>query len=128
MPHFDLTQAEATMRAEIASTRVEGARIAAEHPEQADFISCQRYFDEAKIQFSLAMMKASNHGVERDVYLSAAAVGLAAIYVNLIESCIGSRERNMVSQWVGNAANHALTNTDRAARRATFTPEDGGHA
>lgn len=128
MPHFDITAAEAEMRKQVAATKVDGARLAAEQPEAAAFISAQRYFDEARLQFALAMMKASNHGVDRNILLSAAAVGVANIYIGLQESCVGPRERNIVEQWLQQTVAQVVQGQAQASHISKFSAEEGGNA
>lgn len=98
--HFDLQAIEATMRSqtEDARSQVEAmARKSGISPEMLIAMRAQREFDEARIQFNLAMMRIVNGGGRRILVLAAAGHTLGQLWADLLASTTSASERAIVN-------------------------------
>lgn len=101
--NYNLAAAEATMRANIALAMVERRAMAADHPEEIAFLNAQSEFDEARIQFTLAGMRAENAGLGRNETLSAAGYAIGSMWASGLQFAVGARERAVLNGWLQQA-------------------------
>jgi hypothetical protein len=127
--HFDLSAAEATMRANVASAAAESQAMVDAGKADPQFLAAQREFDEARIQFTLACMRAENAGVGRNEILSAAGFTLGTLWGSVLRGCVGARERAMVNGWVQMAMRQIIGQApaDKTIE-AVFSPMPGSRA
>ncbi len=98
--HYDLGAAESTMRTqtEDASAQVEAmARKSDISPEILIAMRAQREFDEARIQFNLAMMRIVNNGGRRVLVLAAAGSAIGQLWADLLKSTTSASERAIIN-------------------------------
>lgn len=100
MTQYDLAAAEQQMRAQSAQAVIEGDKLIASGNADREFVHAQRRFDEARIQFTLAIMGAENAGVDRNVYLGAAGFALGQQWGAVLLGCVGARERSVTNGWL----------------------------
>lgn len=100
MTQFDIEAAEKHMRDDASLAAAEGNRIIASGEGDADFLRAQRQFDEARIQFVLACMRAENAGIGRNELLAAGGHAIGLIWGSLLMGCVGVREREIVNGWL----------------------------
>lgn len=111
MPHYDLDQVESTMRAQCDEARATVERMAQQSdlsPEMLIAMRAQREFDEARIQFNLAMMKITNQGGRRVLVLAAAGATLGQIWADLLKSATSASERAVINTSVAQPMNDTL--------------------
>ena len=127
--HFDLAAAEASMRADTAAAAAHGQRMAELGEADGEFLACQREFDEARIQFLLACLRAENAGIDRNLILSSAGHAVGSIWGGALHGAIGARERAVLNGWVRLSLHGALR--DGAADKTIETvlrPMESGSA
>ncbi len=125
--HYDIATIEAGFRAELASIKEQGdAAIAAGKADPA-FINAQRCFDEARMQFVLGGMKATNDGIPRDEMLGAAAMALGLMHAGLIKVCIGNREREQVKRFYSQSLLDAFEPPGQEQTEVAAEPMTAGH-
>ena len=100
---YDLVAAEALMRRDIALAQEQTDVLAAGGQVDVNFLKAQRAFDEARLQFALAAMKAENAGYGRNEVLAAAGFSLGSTWGSMLRSCVGARERAIFNGWVHQA-------------------------
>jgi hypothetical protein len=98
--HFDITAAEATLRANIAHATAEGKKLVDAGQAPASFIAAQREFDEARLQFVLAGLRLENAGADRNEVFSAAGQALGQMWGNILSASLGARERATINGWI----------------------------
>lgn len=108
MAKYDLKVAEDQMRRDAALAGAAGIEMVKADQAEADFLRAQRMFDEARIQFLLACMRAENEGIDRNVFLSAAGHTIGAIWTSALSGCVGIRERSVVNGWARKSFASAL--------------------
>lgn len=96
---YDLDAAEAQMRADIAQAKAEGMQLVQEGGD-ADFLRAQRLFDEARIQFTLSLLRCENAGIDRNRLLAGGAHSIGSMWASLLLGAVGERERGLVNGWV----------------------------
>ncbi len=101
--HYDLADAETKMRASIATALEEADHLIKKGDIDGAFVKAMRYFDEARIQFSLGGMKATNEGVDRNEMLAAAGYTLGSIMGSVLLMTVGARERDIIKGWMQQA-------------------------
>lgn len=106
--HYDLEAAEADIRANVASAKIEGQKMVDSGQADATFIAAQREFDEARIQFVLAGLRLENMGIDRNETLSAAGQAIGQIWANALAAAVGARERSIVNGWLQIALQTAI--------------------
>lgn len=129
--HFDLTEAEAQMRAQLAESVKASDAMIADGTGDANFIRAQRYYDEARVQFALAYLRSQNEGVDRNEMLAGASLALGTAFATLLGSCVGNRERDMVAHWFDRALSLTIggeTQKGAYSARTAIIPEEGGNA
>lgn len=99
MPKYDLQAVEERMRKDIALAGAAGIEMIQGNQTEAEFLRAQRMFDEARIQFLLACMRAENEGIDRNMILSAAGHAIGSIWTSALSGCVGERERAVVNGW-----------------------------
>ncbi len=106
--HYDLTAAEADIRASIEAAKAEGQKMVDVGQADRTFIQAQREFDEARIQFVLAGMRSENAGISREEMLSAAGQTIGQMWANALQAALGARERAVLNGWVQIALQGAI--------------------
>lgn len=106
--HFDITAAEATLRANIAHATAEGQKLVDAGQAPASFIAAQREFDEARLQFVLAGLRLENSGADRNEIFSAAGQALGQMWGNTLSASLGARERAIINGWIQVALQAAI--------------------
>lgn len=101
--HFDLASAETRMRADIAEATAQGEAAVAAGALDAQLFRAGLQFDEARLQFTLACMRAENEGTDRNNVIAAAGFALGSAWASMLAGCVGSRERALMNGWVSNA-------------------------
>jgi hypothetical protein len=126
--YYDLTSIEAGFRAELASIKEQGEAAIAAGRAEPHFINAQRCFDEARVQFVLGGMKATNDGIPRDEMLGAAAMALGLMHAGLLKVCIGNRERDQVKRFYEQSLIDALQAPAPGDSEVQANPMQAGHA
>lgn len=128
--HFDLVQMEAQIRAMLASVGEQAQEAIKRGDADPMFISVQRHFDEARVQFGLAPMRAENEGADRMMVAEAAGIVLALMYSSL-EGSFNEEERLMFSSRMKETYDDIVENRsiDGAPLETTsLNPIKPGHA
>ena len=121
----DIEAAERQMRADIAAASAEGMRLVSEEGGDAQFIRAQRQFDEARVQFVLACLRAENAGIGRNELMSGGFTTLwAPSGANLLLACVGERERAIVNGWTQQALQHTVGQAKAAKTLMSVFPEE----
>lgn len=125
--HYDIEAVERGFRAELASIKEQGEAAIAAGKADAAFINAQRCFDEARVQFVLGGMKATNDGIPRDEMLGAAAMALGLMHAGLIKVCIGNRERAQVQRFYQQSLLDAFEPPGEKQTEVAAEPMTAGH-
>lgn len=136
MAHYDLAAAEAQARADMKAQGEIGDAAVKRGQAEPGFIRAQREFDEARLQFFLAPLRASNAACSPEDVLAGAGVALGLMYASIVSSVSdhgGDAEATLqyVDAWAQKTLHDALD--ARVANRSNITkvtvkPEEGGHA
>ncbi len=112
--HYDLPAVEQQMRSHLAEQETAARAMLSGDADALAFMEASGYFNESRIQFTLGGMRSVNEGVGRDDMLVAAGRSLGIMLANLMEVCIGQRERAQVQ----NALNQAFAEVAAAQKAA----------
>lgn len=127
--HFDIAAVEATIRASIAEATAAGQLMVDRGEVDPGLFASQSMFDEARVQFTIAMMKCENAGLDRNEMLSAAGFALGSMWSNALLSTIGSRERAVINGWLQQALANAIGDQDAfKTLDAVLRPVQGSRA
>lgn len=127
--HFDLAAAEANIRSAIAASIVQADMLIAEGKVDRNLVLIQREFDECRLQFVLAQLRAANAGYDRDRILSASGYSLGMLWTSGLEGCVGARERGMFNSWLQRGLADGIGAQAAAKTMGTvLTPMEAGHA
>lgn len=117
------------MRADIAEVTAHGKRLIENGEGDAQFIAAQREFDEARLQFLLAAMRAENAGIGRNELLSGAGYTLGQVWASMLQSCVGVRERSVLNGWIHQALAQTIgAEATKKTLESVFKSEEVGHA
>jgi len=126
--HWDIPSIEAKMRADLATIKAMGDQ-AVKDGSDPQFIAAQREFDEARLQYALACMKAENRGIGRNELLSGAGYTLGTIWASMLSSCVGARERAVFNGWVQHGLMQGIgVSAAKKTMESVFKPQEAGHA
>jgi hypothetical protein len=130
--HYDLPALEAQMRHQVAEAEAEIEVMIGKSnisPEMVSALRAQRMFDEARIQFNLAMMQITNDGGRRVLVLAAAGHTLGQLWADLLKSTTGAGERGIINASVRQPMDDAI-GPDAATKTfaVVLQPMQGGTA
>lgn len=130
--HFDLPTIEAAMRSQTDDARAQVEAMAQKSdisPEMLIAMRAQREFDEARIQFNLAMMRIVNGGGRRMLVLAAAGHTLGQLWADLLASTTSASERAIVNTSVKQPMDDAIgENAAGKTLAAVLQPMAGSRA
>lgn len=129
MNHYDLEQAEKTMRESARLVQEEADRAVARGDAEEDFVLAQRFFDDQKIQFGLTFLRAQNEGHS----MLAIACGLGAqlgTFIGSVATGLNDEERSKFFEWLDRAATDTMQGQidDGFRVDATIDPIQSGSA
>lgn len=127
--HWNLEQAEAQMRADLVAITEAGEKMIADGKMEREFFMAQREFDEARLQYAIACMRAENKGIGRNETLSGAGYTLGTIWASMLQSCVGARERAVLNGWIQQALITAIgPGPAKKTIETVLRPMEAGHA
>lgn len=127
--HFDLAAAEQQIRATIAASAEASDQLVAEGKVDPELAAAQKEFDESRLQFTLALLRAENAGIDRNKMLASAGFALGQIWSSTLMGTVGTSERGVLNGWVYQALAQSLgAEPAMKTMEAVLRPMEAGNA